>query len=176
MPLMGPVGPSASRTTGLVTPCRVRLPLIVRWLPDFVTEVLVKVAVLKWAVSNQAAPEMSVSRPDSPVSTLETSMVALTVDLEMSASLKLMAAVTPKWPRTVEMAMWRMLKLTSLWAGSAVQLEVCALARGAARVMSAAVRAKRFMRGSLLWSGWSALKLRASGLEKGGPRIALEIG
>ena len=43
MPGAGPRGPSAVSTTGLVTPCSVRLPLIVT-APLLVTLVLVNVA------------------------------------------------------------------------------------------------------------------------------------
>ncbi len=74
-----------------------------------------------------------VVRASSPVSTRATSMVAVTVDLVMSASFSTMVAATlPKRPCTLETLMCLMLKSTSLWAGSEVQVEVCARARGAA--------------------------------------------
>src|ERR1039457_2812194 len=73
------------------------------------------------------------SRGDWPVSTVVTSMVAVTVDLVTSASLYTRVAATPpKWPCTLETPPWRMLKSTSLWAGSEAQVEYCARAMGAA--------------------------------------------
>ena len=45
------VGPSTVRTTGLVTPCKVRFPVTERSLPFLVTPVLVNVAVGKLATS-----------------------------------------------------------------------------------------------------------------------------
>ena len=54
IPGTGPAGPSAWRTTGLVTPWRLRLPLIVRFFPSFATLVLVKVIVGKVATSKKS--------------------------------------------------------------------------------------------------------------------------
>ena len=78
IPGTGPVGPSASRTTGLVTPCRVKLPVIVSLLPLFTTLVLVKVAVGKFATSKKSGLLRCVLRASSPVSTVTTPMVAVT--------------------------------------------------------------------------------------------------
>jgi hypothetical protein len=73
-------------------------------------------------------------------------MVAVTVDLEMSASLYTRVAATlPMRPCTFETPPCLMLKSTSLWAGSEVQVEYCAMARGAAIARMPVTIAKRFI-------------------------------
>src|SRR5271157_979626 len=73
-------------------------------------------------------------------------MVAVTVDLVTSASLyKMVAATLPKRPCTLEMLRWVMLKSTSLCAGSEVQVEVCARARGAASARMPVTNTKRLI-------------------------------
>src|SRR5271165_5362392 len=63
IPVTGPVGPFTSKTTGLVTPCKVRLPEIDRPPPLLRIPVLTKVAVGNCATSKKFALFRSASRP-----------------------------------------------------------------------------------------------------------------
>lgn len=65
----------------MVTPCKVRFPETFSVLPFFATLVLTKVAVGNWATSKKFGPFRSLSRDATPVSTVPTSIVTLTLDL-----------------------------------------------------------------------------------------------
>ena len=137
MPITGPLGPVTTSTTGWVTPCSVRLPVTSRSPALLATLVLVKVAVGNFAMSKKPALFRSASRAATPVSMVLTPMVAVTVDLVMSAPFKtIVAATSPMRPCTFETDICRMLKSTSLCRWSLVQVvtweEGCARARGAA--------------------------------------------
>ena len=56
-----------ARTTGLVTPCRVRLPGTVRPLPFFAMLVLTKVAVGNYTTSKKFAPFVAITRGNARV-------------------------------------------------------------------------------------------------------------
>src|SRR5580698_4680836 len=67
--------------------------------------------------------------------------------------------------------MWVIEKPTSLWAGSAVQVEACAMASGAASAKTPETNAKRFI-GSSSFHSW-ARGIRARGFWVGWPSCGL---
>ena len=88
----GAAGPSTVRVTGLVTPARVRSPVIISLPADLVSDVDLKVIVGYLATSKKSGLFRWVSRAASWVSTVLASIVTSTEDLVMSFSSSLIVA------------------------------------------------------------------------------------
>src|SRR5580698_2065898 len=160
MPGTGPFGPSTCRTTGLVTPWRVRLPFTVMPLADLAMPVLTKVAVGYLSVSKKPEPLISESRALSPVSTEVASIVIFTLDFETSASFHWMVpAILPNWPWTFDRLMCKMENPTSLCALSGTQVEACAVAKPTVDTRRSARKIKRRMHQSYYF--WPIISARA---------------
>src|SRR5882757_1681961 len=125
---MAPDGPSTFRTTDLVTPRIVRLP-VTFILPAETRSIFVDLKVMAgWlATSRKLALLRSASRLGSPVSTVLASMVTSTSDLVRSWSSQLTVPVTPlNCPRTVAIIMCLTENPAAVCAGSICQVVVAA--------------------------------------------------